>query len=130
MLPQPTYLRKIGHNILIAREQNLNAWNKCGAAPVTKTPLHGHKQVRRELHDDDDDDENTKMLLGLQATNNMSTFFLTQQGYDGNAFVATVKKRPKQSNVTVRHTQDRIDMLARAKTHGDLFYATGGEACN
>jgi hypothetical protein len=35
-------------------EKNLNAWSKCGAAPLTRCCLENHSQVRREMGDDDD----------------------------------------------------------------------------
>ena len=36
------------------QEKNLNAWRKCGAAPLTRCCLKNHSQVRREMGDDHD----------------------------------------------------------------------------
>jgi NADH pyrophosphatase NudC (nudix superfamily) len=41
-----------------------------------------------------------------------------------------IKKKTERRNVTVRHSQERIAMLANAKNHGQIFHATGGETIN
>ena len=50
------------------RERNLNAWSKCGAAPITRCCLKNHSQVRREMGDDDA--TNQMMHLGVAKQNN------------------------------------------------------------
>ena len=32
--------------------------------------------------------------------------------------------------ITEQHSQERIDLLCNAKSHGHIFHVTGGEACN
>ena len=40
-------------------------------------------------------------------------------------FKATIKE-VKKHKVTVRHSQERIDAISQATTHGNLFHANGG----
>ncbi|KAL7490610.1 hypothetical protein ACHAWT_000174 [Skeletonema menzelii] len=110
------------------REQNIGAWLKCGAAPLTRTPLDGHPKVRRELNDADDGFN--AMMREIQAGNISSTILLCRHGYNGQVFEATIKKKREQRAVTEEHSQERIDLLAKAKTHGHIFHATGGAACS
>ncbi len=109
-------------------EQNISSWLKCGAAPPTRAPLNGHPKVRRELNDADDGFN--AMMREIQAANISSTVLLCINGYNGKVFEATIKKKQEQRAVTVQHSQERIDLLAKAKTHGHIFHATGGDACN
>ena len=68
----------------------MNAWSKCGAAPLTKCCLENHSQVRREIGDDDN--ATNQMMQEIQMANDISTHFLTSHGYNGDACKATVKK--------------------------------------
>ena len=56
-----------------SKEQNCAVWEKCGAAPLTRTCLQNNSQVRREIGDDDDA-ANTAMTR-IQESNNVSTHF-------------------------------------------------------
>ena len=106
-----------------SKERNLSAWKKCGAAPLTRATLKNHKQVRRELGDENDAMNVTMQLI--QATNNVSTYFLSQHGYSGNVFKGEIKHVGK-TTVTQPYSQERIDAIAKATTHGSLFQKTGG----
>ena len=104
---------------------NLLCWEKCGAAPISRNPLNNHSKVRRELGDDDDIVNQT--MLQIQSTNNLSTHFLTKNGYDGSAFKVEIIKREEPKQVTVRHSKERVNALVDAKSIGAVFHATGGE---
>ena len=96
-------------------------WEKCGTAPLTRACLHNNSQVRREIGDDDDA-ANTAMTC-IQEANNVSTHFLSHNGFDGNVFKDDVKKVSRKS-VTVWHLTERIQKIIQASTHGNLFHAT------
>eukprot|EP00804_Cyclotella_cryptica_P007858 CCRYP_001439-RA/>CCRYP_001439-RA protein AED:0.28 eAED:0.18 QI:0/0/0/1/0/0/2/0/291 len=76
-----------------SRDKNLNAWSKCGAAPLTRCCLENHSKVRREMGDDND--ATIKMMQDIQTANDISTHFLTAHGYNSEAFKATVNKVKK-----------------------------------
>ena len=105
-----------------SREKNLNAWSKCGAAPLTRCCLENHSQVRREMGDDND--ATNKMMQDIQTANDISTHFLTAHGYNGEAFKATVNK-VKKVGVTAKHSMERINMIAKATNHGSMWQAMG-----
>ncbi len=105
-------------------EQNKRVWLICGAAPITRTPLNNHKQVRRELGDEDDNFN--VMMRHIQSTNDLSTLFLSTTGFDGSVFKVQIEKKTEPKQITVRHSQERIDVMSNANTHGGLFHFTGG----
>jgi hypothetical protein len=74
------------------------------------------------MGDAEDAANNTRQLI--QSTNNLSTFFLKEHGFDSDVLKTSIKKVKKQS-VTVRHSQEQIDEISQATTHGNLFHATG-----
>ena len=118
-------LKTSAFEVGFAEEQNKAVWVKCGAAPLTRTPLHNHRQVKRELGDDDDDFN--AMMRQIQSTNDLSTLFLTTAGFDGSAFKVQIQKKKEPKKMTVRHSQERIDAIAKATTHGQHFHVTGGD---
>ena len=56
----------------------------------------------------------------------LAVFKLTQHGFDGKFLGARIEKVPGVTRITVKHSQDRIVALAKAKSHGAKFTATGG----
>ena len=105
------------------KEKNLNAWRKCGAAPLTRCCLENHSQVRREMGDNND--RTNQMMQDIQTANDISTHFLTANGYNGDALKAMVKK-VKRVAVTAKHSEERINMIAEATNHGSMWQAMGG----
>jgi hypothetical protein len=79
---------------------------KNGTAPLTHACLQNHSQVRREIGDDDYA-ANTAMTH-IQESNNVSTHFLSHNGFDGHAFKDNIKKLGRKS-VMVRHSIERIE---------------------
>ena len=81
-------------------------WEKCGAAPLTCTCLQNNSQIRREIGDDNDAANMT--MTHIQESNNVSTHFLSRNGFDGKVFKDNVKKVGRKS-VMVRHSTERIE---------------------
>eukprot|EP00985_Skeletonema_marinoi_P015988 scaffold8451_cov145-Skeletonema_marinoi.AAC.1 len=88
-------------------EQNKRVWLVCGAAPITRSPLKNHRQVRREVGDEDD--AFNEMMRHMQST-----------------LMILIAKKKEQKQITVRHSQERIDIISNQSTHGGLFHHTGG----
>ena len=96
---------------------------KYDAAPLTCACLQNSSQVRREMGDDED--ATNMAMVHIQESNNVSTHFLSCNGFDGNVYKDNAKKVSRKS-VTVRHSTERIEKIQQATTHGNLFHATGG----
>ncbi len=62
----------------------------------------------------------------IDEGNFLSCYFLAKNGYNGSALQVEIKKSKLSTNVTVPITNDRIKLIAEAKSHGQLFPATGG----
>jgi hypothetical protein len=48
-------------------------------------------------------------------------------GYTDNALKGTIISIKATDVITMPHTQERIDLLAQPKKHGQIFAATGGD---
>lgn len=110
-----------------SRKACRRAWEIVGAVSndgyVTRSCLT-HKLVRRSIGDGDDKLES--LFMAVQETNDNATHFLTQAGFNGDAFKSTIVPLTAAKQITVPHTQERIELLARAATHGMHFNVTGG----
>ena len=56
-------------------------------------------------------------------------YALIEGGYNGSALQALLKAVPEaytMTAITERHSNERIQLLAKANTHGKEFYATDG----
>ena len=66
----------------------------------------------------------------MQEANEYAVYSLTEAGYDGSQLQAVVAVRPADARstgpITQRMSKERIELLARANTHGKKFFATGG----
>jgi len=102
---------------------NIKAWEKVGAVPLSRKCLQSPK-VRRSIGDGDDDQQ---ALVGLIVEHNVITCnALSLEGYNGDVMKITLKPVERPSVLTVPHLQEQIELLSRAKTHGNIFAATGG----
>ena len=63
------------------------------------------------------------IIKHIQAANNLSTYFLKEHGYNGSSFKAEINILTKKKNTTVPETCERIELLASATSHGDIFHA-------
>jgi len=108
------------------RSECLSAWAKIGAAPLTRNCLKDPK-VSRAMGEGDD--EYGVLLRSIQEANEYSVYALVEGGYNGSALQALLKAVPEaytMTGITERHSKERIELLAKANTHGKKFYATGG----
>jgi len=107
-----------------SREGCRNAWGKVGAAPLTRFCLT-NKKVRKSLGDGSDNYQ--QMLLNIQDANDVATHALISAGYNGKALRRAIVAIPtSEEQITEEHSEARLQLLAKANTHGKLFSATGG----
>ena len=70
------------------------------------------------------------LVNSVQEANEYAVYSLTEAGFDGSQLQAVVAVRPPDARstgpITQRMSKERIELLARANTHGKKFYATGG----
>ena len=117
-------LEESAFEVGFSRMQCRKAWEKIGAAPLTRACLNDPK-VRRELGDSQDNTNH--LMLEIQEANNVSTYALDRLGFDASYLTAKINEATEDNApVTVANTKERVEALARAKTHGQKFKATGG----
>ncbi len=90
---------------------------------MTRKCLDSDK-VRREFGDEED--EMKEVMKRIQEQNDQCTFFLTRNGYDGSVLACTLNEKKVTAPVTRPNIQQRIEILAKARTHRALFHASGG----
>ena len=112
-----------------SHERNLSCWNKCGAVPLTRAPLHG-PNVRQELDRDGSNDRAQLKLKDIEKWNHYYCDFLTANGYAGFQLKTYAPVRKTTPAVTVPNTKERIKAIRNAKSSGQMFYATGGQHLN
>jgi hypothetical protein len=103
----------------------LDSWKKIGAAPLTRQCLN-KPQVRMSI---DFDKEYALLINSVQESNEYVVYSLTEAGYDGSQLQALVAVWPADTRagpITEQMSKERIELLARANTHGKKFFATGG----
>jgi hypothetical protein len=71
-----------------------------------------------------------ELVNSMQEANEYAVYALTESGYDGSKLQALVAVRSADTRmaggITERMSRERIELLARANTHGKKFFATGG----
>ena len=111
-----------------SKEQNLSAWRKVGAAPLTRACLQD-EQVRHDVCENNEEDPMSAELRKIQAMNNSSVYFLNSLGYNGNALMAKLQERltteTVRANVTQLYSSEWLQALAEASMHGQKFLAMG-----
>jgi hypothetical protein len=106
-----------------SKEQCIAAWEKVGAVPFSRICLQD-KKVRRSIGDGAEDQQSE--VIQTQSCNDIATHALSMSGYNGNVLKGMIIPIKATEVITVPHTQERIDLLAQAKKHGQIFTATGG----
>ena len=96
-----------------SKAQNIRAGEKVGAVPLSRKCLDG------------DDDQQALVHLIIEH-NVIACNELTMEGYNGDVMKITLKPIERMTCVTLPHTQDRIELLSQAKSHLNIFAATGG----
>lgn len=118
-------------------ESNVNCWKKCGAVPLTRNPVHS-KGVRSEIavgraaleEDMSFDDPEIKELKRIEALNHFYTDILSANGFDGSELRLEAPTRETFVAVTKANTKERVQAIQKAKTAGQMFFATGGQHIN
>jgi len=121
--PETNLVVKSAFECGFLRENCRNAWEKVGAAPLTRACMLNNK-VRRSLGDGSDDYQ--QMLLNIQTANDVSTNALSTGGYNGNVMRREILAIPTTEQITEEHSAERLQLLMKSNTHGKLFTATGG----
>ena len=80
--------------------------------------------MRRSIGDGDDDQQALVHLIVEHKVIDCNT--LTMEGYNGDVMKITLKPIERTTCVTLPHTQDQIELLSQAKSHGNISTATGG----
>jgi len=114
----------------------LSAWRKCGAVPLTRAPMED-KGIRHEVVLNEDQSVNSTIdpagskLLQLEQANHSACDFLSSIGYDGSRLRMSAPRRgAKKFHVTEPQSKERIDLLRKAKSAGQIFHVTHGEHLN
>jgi hypothetical protein len=103
--------------------QNIRSWEKVRAVPLSRSCLQSPK-VRRSIGGGDGDQQ--AFVYMIVKHNVVACNALSMEGYNGDVMKITLKPVECTNVITAPHTQDRIEFLSRAKTHGNIFAATGG----
>ena len=107
----------------------MKCWKAVGAIPPTQACLKSPK-VCHEVGDSSPEDKMQILMTEIQNANTIACDLLTVRGFDGSMLRAHLKKKQKiekRAEVTVPISQERLDALAKAATHGAHFAATGGQ---
>ena len=114
-----------------SKEKCLEAWEKVGAAPLTRACLCDTK-VRHEVGADEDDDPLAGQIRKLQEQNDLCVAGLNSFGCRGSFLAATLKEKhiSARAKLTLPQSDERVKALAVAKTHGERFVVTGGSHLN
>jgi len=114
----------------------LSAWRKCGAVPLTRAPMED-KGIRHELVLNADQSVNSVIdpegskLLQLEQANHLACDFLSSIGYVGSRLRTSAPRRgAKKFDITEPQSKERIYLLRKAKTAGQIFHVTHGEHLN
>ena len=82
------------------------------------------KQVCRTIGDADD--ETNLFMRELNDANAESTFTLSMRPYRGDLLSERCIEETLVWTITKAHSLERLEMLAKASTHGAKFFDTGG----
>ncbi len=87
------------------------------------------KQVCHEVGDSSPGNAIQIEMTEMQQANTMACDLLTACGFHGNFLKAELKKKKEvnKSLVTVPNWKERVEVLAKASTHGAIFAVMGGE---
>ena len=117
-------------------ERNLACWRKCGAVPLTRAPLLTD-DIREEIPvgiaaqiEGCNVTPQMEKLKQLEALNHLYCSFLSSQGFDGDQLRRDAPQRITYVAVTEPHSKERILAIQKAKTAGQMFFATGGRHVN
>ena len=114
---------------------NINVWHKCGAVPLTRLPLLS-KGVRHEVPigaaalQVQSVAPEVLRLKNIESLNHFYCDVLTSSGYDGAKLRKDAPTRSTYVAVTEPQSEERVQAIKKAKTAGQMFFATGGRHVN
>ena len=114
---------------------NINVWHKCGAVPLTRLPLLS-KGVRHEVPigaaalQVQSVAPEVLRLKNIESLNHFYCDVLTSSGYDGAKLRKDAPTRSTYVAVTEPQSDERVQAIKKAKTAGQMFFATGGRHVN
>ena len=107
-----------------SREKCLEAWEKVGAVPLTMACLAA-SSVRHQLGVDED--PMAAAMKNMEERNIACVMMLNTRGLRGDLLQATLeRKKPSRIPLTLPNSKERIQLLAKAKSHGQKFFVTRG----
>jgi len=119
-----------------SKTQCLSAWGKCGAVPLTRSILQDDRLRHEAVINADgttvsDLDPEGLKLLQIETENKAHCMFLKMLGFDSAHLRGFCPHRTaKKFQLTVPHSKERIALLQKSSTAGQLFHATHGEHLN
>ena len=122
-----------------SQEKVKQAWSKIGLFPFNRAALES-KKIRHELVVESQNgqvsntaDSKAHYLQHLRDMNELCCDILNHFGANGELFRKRVVIRNDQersSQLTLPHTRERQDAIAKATSQGGVFLRTGGVSCN
>ena len=114
-----------------SKERNLACWRLCGAVPLTRLPLQSN-QVRHEvLVEGNALSREAKRLQEIGLANRLHCEVLAGHGCFSQPLRKDAPKMRKAApTITLPQTVARVKMIKKAKTSGQMFFATGGQHLN
>eukprot|EP00804_Cyclotella_cryptica_P025136 CCRYP_012991-RA/>CCRYP_012991-RA protein AED:0.38 eAED:0.38 QI:0/-1/0/1/-1/1/1/0/116 len=76
--------------LAFSKERHCEVLKKVGAAPLTRACPKTHNQVRRKMGDAKNTANNT--MQHIQTTNDLSTYFLKERGFNSDVLKASIKR--------------------------------------
>ena len=67
------------------------------------------------------------LMERLNEANDLSTFNLTVAGYQGRLLKVQCEKVADLLPIKTPHTKERIELLKKSISHGNIFFATSGK---
>jgi hypothetical protein len=111
-------------HIGFSEEACKHAWEKVGAAPLTRACLND-KRVRRSIGDSSEEEQVMDRLI--QEANDVATFTLTMCVYNGTVLAQQIKPHEEMKQLTEEHSLEHQLLLKNATTHGKKITVLGGQ---
>jgi len=114
----------------------MSAWAKCGAVPLTRQPLSSGNLKHEVIMNADgtiaeDWDPESHKLLQMEQCNKVQCAFLASLGYHLSQLRIDAPRRSiKKFQFTEPQSKERVAAIQKAKTSGQMFYATQGHHIN
>ena len=93
-----------------------------GGRSASQPPVPLKPEVRRSIGDGGDDQQALVHLI--VEHNTIACYVLLLEGYNGDVMRVTLKPIERTTAITAANTQESIELLSQAKTHGSIFSAT------